>query len=162
MDTEKIKDFLNSSRYSTFDFRYNDKSQSIKLFNNNGFEIDRENVLLLIEGLRNEYENMSDKEKEKSKRNNAENEYFWYQSTYGPTSLKKKFRTNLKRNWGFTCASCGTKVSSKKDKHWWRIYGAGGEYDNNDKYCSETCIMPIVNKLEEEIKLEVYKKYNLI
>jgi len=60
---------------------------------------------------------------------------------------RKKFRGNIKRDWGFTCGNCSKKVSSKEDKEYLTINPTNpipghGEYFSV-RACSKGCMKVI-------------------
>ncbi|MBH0175873.1 hypothetical protein IHV09_20065 [Fictibacillus sp. 23RED33] len=80
----------------------------------------------------------------------------------------KEFRRDLKRNWGFDCACCGKKVSSKMDKGYYKLnmgyrffVGAGmGENLKSEFSCSEDCIKVVwKDVLNQWLTNEGLKKY---
>lgn len=159
MDKGKIIEFLNDSRYATFRFNYEEDSGKVQVIDNNGYEINPEYALIIIEGMTKAYVDLRDVEMNNIRIRNAENDLRNYSQSYGPRALETPFRNNLKRNWGFTCGTCGTKVSSKSDNSWWRIYGSG--YESNHKYCSEQCIRPVLSEIKEKIKKETYERFGV-
>ncbi|MGE7665825.1 hypothetical protein ACQKMN_08895 [Ureibacillus composti] len=160
MDKSILKNFIEGSRFSAFRFVLEENTEKVHVFDNYGYEIEPEIAKNLIEGMTNTYVYMNELDRIKLQRDNADNEFRHHTHNYGPVSLESKFRTNLKRNWGFTCKACGKKVSSKNDVSWWRIDGAG--YETDDKYCSKECIQPKVDELRENIKSRIYENFGVL
>lgn len=159
MDKGKIAEFLNDSRYAAFRFNYQESSGKVQVIDNSGYEIIPEYAVLIIEGMTKAYVNLTDGEINEIRKRNAEKDLWNYSQSYGPGALETPFRNNLKRNWGFTCVTCGKKVSSKSDKSWWRIDGPN--YESNDKYCSEKCIKPVISEIKQKVKIETYEEFGV-
>ncbi|MEK5006162.1 MULTISPECIES: hypothetical protein [Bacillus] len=159
MDKNIIKKFIEDTKYISFSFEYEEDSGKIRVLDNHGYEISSESATVIIEGMTKAYINLSDVEINNIRKYNAENDLWNYSQSYGPRVLETLFRKNLKKDWGFTCIKCGKKMSSKSDKSWWRIYGP--DYESNHKYCSEQCILPVLSKIKEKIKIETYERFGV-
>ncbi|WP_404404703.1 hypothetical protein [Jeotgalibacillus malaysiensis] len=159
MDKNVIREYIKNNKRINYHFDYEEDSGKVKLFNDEGYEIDPKIALALAEELNHTYKNMSEYDLNEIKKQNAENEYWHYTLCYGPNSLETAFRKNLKRKWSFSCKNCGKKVSSDKDKSWWRI--SGPNYESSNKYCSKKCIDPIISDIRSDLKASMYKSFDV-
>lgn len=160
MEKYRIEEFIkNNSRKTAYYFTYEEKEEKVRVFDNRGFEIKPEVAVSLIEGMTNTYINMSQKEMNKLVKRNADNEFENCTFHYGPYVIESDFRKDLKTDWGFICKTCKKKVSSKNAISWWRIDGPF--HQSHDKYCSEECIQPAIDEMENDIKCGIYKRYGV-
>lgn len=60
-----------------------------------------------------------------------------------PTYSKREFRKDLKKDWGFKCAWCEEKVSSKSDTTYYDLRESLDPYDMTEvhgRFCQEACV----------------------
>ena len=157
-DIESLR-WITTFSQNFFSLHYKLEEDIITIHDNNGYEIEPENVMLLIEYLKKAYDIQNEDLKERIYRRIANREIAIKESIYIPYTFEKEFRENLKRNWGFKCEICKEVVSSKSHKSYWKLNGSNYLHD---KYCSKKCAESVANNLRESIEFEVYNKYGLL
>lgn len=168
MKNEMLKKFINPSinesiknqKYYYFEYEESEGKGKARLIDNYGYEVSIPEAALIIEGLNNAY--MIPNEEEVNYYLNKRNAKVALQNdlTFQSLSIEDKFfRSDLKRNWSFNCASCKKKVVSEAKKIFWMIEGYG--YSTDSRYCSKECARPLFDEMMNEIKNSVAKKFNL-
>ncbi|PFF01363.1 hypothetical protein CN325_03725 [Bacillus thuringiensis] len=160
--TNNILDFVDSLGDLAFVFSYDSDTDGIRIFNNQGLEMNPEQANQLVQGLTNFYSSFNEEQRLDLNKKQIEQDIMTRASWYGSLVKRKEFRKNLKRHWTFYCEVCREKVSSSTHQEWWTINWQSSLMLNSsrgyERCCSENC----GNKIAEEIiQNERARLYNI-